>query len=101
MAVRESLAGFRVIRTEKGRLRVDIPAASIEAEDPDSLLAAIANRLEAITAELDAVREALEEAGLGEIEKASPRRADLEKYAARHPAPPEWHDEPAWDDEPE
>ena len=79
------------ITTEGGRLRVELPATTLEAEDLDGLMSQIASMVEGIKSGL---RDAAEDQALREIEKTAPRRAALERLAARYPAPQQWFDEP-------
>lgn len=98
MAYNETIAGagYKVIRTEGGRLRVDIPASVLEADDPESLLDQVEKRLEEMTVALGSLRVDLEETALRKLDQSSSRLDALEKYAASHSPPQEWFDEPEW-----
>jgi hypothetical protein len=101
MAVNDSPVIFEIVKTESGRLRVDIPATRVEAEDPETLLAEIAKRLAGLSAAAELLRHDFEEAALRRIEQLSPRREALEKLARSHPPSQDWYSEPEWADEPE
>lgn len=78
-----------------GRLRVDLPAAIIEAEDAESLIVQISHHGQTT---IDQVRrfldDLIEDAALAEVERRSPGPDVLERLAGRHPAPQQWYDEP-------
>jgi hypothetical protein len=79
------------ITTEAGKWRMVLPTTTIEADDVDGLLSQVDSMLEAIKSDL---RNAAEDAALREIENNAPRRAALERLAARYPPPQQWFDEP-------
>jgi hypothetical protein len=83
------------VTTESGKLRADLPATHIEADDAEGLLSQAHLLTSAI---MDGVKAALEyaaeEAALRSVEKNALGRAELEELAARYPAPLEWFDEP-------
>ena len=78
-----------------GRLRVELPAATIEADDVEALIVQISHHGQTT---LDQVRRFLddfiEDVALKELEQRSPGVEVLERLAARHPAPQQWYDEP-------
>jgi hypothetical protein len=99
MAVNESPVTFEIVKTDRGLLRVDIPASRVEAEDPDTLLAEIAKRLAGLSAAAELLRHDFEEAAIRRIEQLSPRREVLERLAKSHPPSQDWYNEPEWTDE--
>ncbi len=68
------------ITPEGGKLRLDLPATSIEAEDVEGLLSQVDDMVEAIKSGL---RDAASDLSLRQIENNAPRRATLERLAAR------------------
>ena len=90
------------LKTANGRYRVDIPAISVEAEGPEEFLKQIETRLAELAAAFDELGEELEMGVMKHLEQhVTPRGATLKKLVAKHPAPPQWHEEPEWaDDEP-
>jgi hypothetical protein len=83
------------VTTEGGKLRADLPATSIEAEDAEGLMRQADQLTSAIMACVQAaLGDAAEEIALRNVEKNALGRDDLERLAALHPAPPEWFDEP-------
>src|SRR4051794_11663971 len=99
MATKESVGGYTLIRTPKGRLRVDIPATTLEADDIASLVDQLEKRLVAVAASLEAIRNDIQEAEYRVIEQTALRGDALAKYVEEHPAPPEWFAEPEWQDD--
>ena len=81
-----------------GRLRVELPAAIIEAEDAEALIVQVKHHSQTT---YDQVLRFLlefvalnEDIALRELENRCPGLDVLERFAARHPAPQQWYDEP-------
>jgi hypothetical protein len=83
------------VTAESGKLRADLPATSIEADDAEGLIGQADLLVEAIRARVRmAIEDAAEEVSLRDVEGRALRREALEQLAARYPAPAEWLDEP-------
>jgi hypothetical protein len=79
------------VTTERGKLRAVLPATSIEADDAEGLM----NQADLLAeAFLASIKAAIEDAALREVEAKAIGQEELERLAARYPAPPEWFDEP-------
>ena len=78
-----------------GRLRVELPPATIEADDAEALITQVSRHgqmtIDQVKRFLD---DFIEDVALGELEKRTPGPDVLERLAARHPAPQQWYDEP-------
>jgi len=83
------------ITAEGGKLRADLPATTIEAENAEGILNQVERIVEAVKIALkSSLDDTAEETALRAIEQNAPRRAALERLAARYPPPQEWFDEP-------
>jgi hypothetical protein len=90
---------IEIIETPNGRYRLDIPATSIEADDPEELLAQIARKSAEWEAAIAAAREKVERIMMRCVEQTvAPRRDVLKRLVKKCPPPQEWYDEPEWTD---
>jgi hypothetical protein len=85
---------LEIVETANGRYRLDIPATSLETDDPKELLAQIENKVAEWDAAVAAAREKVERIMMRQVEQhVAPRRDVLKRLVKKYPAPQQWYEE--------